>query len=178
MSPTFYFLAILWIVFLVNFIVPFVNLNQFGIRPRSLDGLLGIIISPFLHGNLRHLIANSIPLVILPLIAQLALSQRAVVQVMVIGGLGSGIGTWCFGSGATVVGASGVVFALLGFLLARAYFRPSLMTVLTSGFVFLTYGGALLSLLSANPFISWAAHFWGFCSGVVIARFMEYRQRQ
>jgi len=167
--PALLFVVIFWVVFLVDAFIPGFTFNSFGLRPRSAGGLLGIFVSPFLHGNLIHIVSNTIPLLVLPFLAGLAMTSRDVVVILVLGALGSGIGTWLFGFNGIVVGASGVVFAMIGFLMANAYFSPSIKSILLAGASFVLYGGALLSLLKVMPYISWAGHFWGFISGVVIA---------
>ena len=170
MSLNLYYVGILWGIFLIDTFLPFLQLSQFGIRPRSLEGFIGVFCAPFLHASFGHIIANSIPLIVLPIIAQMATSQKVIAQVMILGGLGSGLGTWIFGSSNIHIGASGVVFALLGYLLTRAFFRPGVMWILVSVIVFIAYGGILLSLFTYKPYISWAGHFWGFVSGLLIAK--------
>lgn len=174
MWPSVYFVVILWAAFIIDAIVPGFSLLQYGIYPRNLDGLWGILWSPFLHANLTHLIANTVPLIVLPAIARLAMSHTHILMVMMFGGVGAGVGTWIFGNGGVVVGASGVVFALLGFMIARAYFRPKVLNLVVSLLALASYGGAVLSLLSTVPTVSWAAHFWGFISGLLVACYFRF----
>ena len=168
-------LAIMWVIFLIDLIIPFVNLNVFGIRPRSLSGLIGIIFSPFLHGGFGHIISNSISLLGTGILVRLAVGSKQLKLVVLLGILGSGIGTWLFGSGGLVVGASGLVYALIGFLFTQAYFNPSLRSWFSAILAFVLFGGALLSLFNMLPYISWAAHFWGFVSGIGIAYLFKAR---
>lgn len=159
---------ILWVIHAVNWILP-VDLRYFGIRPRSVDGLAGILWAPFLHGNLRHLIANSGALFVLLTVATAynrRLAWRAVAFIVAVGGLM----VWVFGNpGAVHIGASGVVFGLIGFLLAVGFFRREWVALMVSVLVLVLYGGALLSLLSPVPGVSWSSHFFGFLSGVLAA---------
>lgn len=164
-----YFIVIIWAIFCIDLIIPGFSFNQLGIRPRSLDGLVGIVVSPFLHANLFHIISNSFPLIILPWLVRFSVGKEHVLTVMLLGGIGSGIGTWLFGSAGIVVGASGIVYALIGYLFARAYFSPSLRTWACAVASLLLYSGALWSFFSFLPYISWAAHFWGFVSGIGVA---------
>jgi len=169
-SPAaFYFLLIIWAVFLIDLFIPGFSFNQLGIRPRSIDGLLGIAISPFLHGGIFHIISNSLPLIILPILVRFSVGKEHVLTVMILGALGSGIGTWVFGSNGVVVGASGVVYSLIGYLFARAYFSPSLRTWACALVSFILYSGSLISFFHFMPYISWAAHFWGFVAGIAAA---------
>ena len=171
--PALLFVVLLWVLYFIDLLIPGFSFVGLGIFPRRLDGLYGLVTSPFIHANLGHLISNTIPLLLLPAIAKLAVSRRAVYSIMILGGLGSGLGTWLFSTGGVVIGASGIVFAWLGFLCARAYFAPSLLNIGLSIAVFMLYGGAVAALLKALPTISWAAHFWGFVTGVLIARHFD-----
>ena len=171
-------LTIMWIVFLIDFFIPFVTFNSFGIRPRSLSGLMGIIFSPFLHGGFGHIISNSISLLGTGILVRLAVGSKQLRYVLLLGILGSGIGTWLFGSGGLVVGASGLVYALIGFLFTQAFFNPSLRSWFSAILAFVLFGGALLSLFNMLPYISWAAHFWGFVSGIGIAYLFKARNNE
>ncbi|WP_299265048.1 rhomboid family intramembrane serine protease [uncultured Psychrosphaera sp.] len=171
-------LTIMWIVFLIDFFIPFATFNSFGIRPRSLSGLMGIIFSPFLHGGFGHIISNSISLLGTGILVRLAVGSKQLRYVLLLGILGSGIGTWLFGSGGLVVGASGLVYALIGFLFTQAFFNPSLRSWFSAILAFVLFGGALLSLFNMLPYISWAAHFWGFVSGIGIAYLFKARNNE
>jgi membrane associated rhomboid family serine protease len=171
-------LTIMWIVFLIDFFIPFVTFNSFGIRPRSISGLMGIIFSPFLHGGFGHIISNSISLLGTGILVRLAVGSKQLRYVLLLGILGSGIGTWLFGSGGLVVGASGLVYALIGFLFTQAFFNPSLRSWFSAILAFVLFGGALLSLFNMLPYISWAAHFWGFVSGIGIAYLFKARNNE
>ncbi|TDO98251.1 rhomboid family intramembrane serine protease [Marinomonas balearica] len=164
-----YFVIAIWVVFFANTVLIGLNLNQFGIRPRELSGLYGIVLSPFLHAGLYHLISNTLPLLVLGSLLKASVGSNKLLYIMILGAIGSGIGVWCFGSGSVVVGASGMVFALLGFLFSDAIFNPSLRNWLIAIVAFLSYGGALFSLINFLPYVSWAAHFWGFVSGIALS---------
>jgi membrane associated rhomboid family serine protease len=163
------FVAAIWAVFLVDLMLPGISFNHLGIQPRNLEGLTGIFLSPFLHGGLSHIISNTIPLLVLSAFVRLSIGSRKVLTVMFTGVVCSGLGTWLFSSGHLVIGASGLVFSLIGFLLADAWFSPSLRSWTVAILSFVLYGGILLSLFVSSPYVSWAAHFWGFISGIVIA---------
>jgi len=159
----------IWAVFIIDSGLPGITFNNFGILPRKLEGLTGIFASPFLHGGLAHIISNSIPLLLLSVLVRLSIGSRQLLVVMLIGIIGSGLGTWLFSSGGVVIGASGLVFSLIGFLFADACFSPSLRSWTVALLSFFLYGGALRSLFVFLPFVSWAAHFWGLVSGIAIA---------
>jgi membrane associated rhomboid family serine protease len=162
--------GVLWAVFLVNLLLPNSwGVYSWGIRPRTLWGLPGIAAAPFLHKSIWHLLANTLPLIVLGWI--LVLSGRALfLRVCLFTALSSGAGTWALGQSNTIhEGASGVVLGLIGFLLARGWFGRKLVWAVTSLGVGLFYLGELFSLLRNEPGISWAGHFWGFVGGVALA---------
>ena len=161
--------TIMWMVFIVDAVLPGSPLNNLGIFPRTFAGLTGIFTSPFLHSGLGHIISNTIPLLLLATLLRLSIGSAQLTLVIILGILGSGLGTWAFSLGGLVVGASGLVYVFIGFLFADAFFRPSLRSWLYAILSFLLYGGALLSFFSFIPYISWAAHFSGLVSGIAIA---------
>lgn len=121
----------------------------------------------FAHGLL---IANSIPFVVLSLLVALNGGSSMLFPVWVIGALGAGLGIWLFGSSAQVVGASGVVFALNGFLLARSYYSPNLLNIAIASLTLFLYSGVSLSLLDVTATgISWVGHLSGFVAGIFTA---------
>jgi membrane associated rhomboid family serine protease len=176
-SEAIFFVAIMWTIFIIDLVLPGISFDHFGIHPRKLDGLTGIIMSPFLHGGFSHIISNSIPLIILSALLRLSIGTKQMLVVMFIGIVGSGLGTWLFSSAGLVIGASGLVFSLIGFLLADAYFSPSLRSWTIAVLSFVLYGGALWSLFGFLPYISWAAHFWGLVSGIAIASLLRRPKR-
>ncbi|MDB4836939.1 rhomboid family intramembrane serine protease [Marinomonas sp.] len=168
-----WFVCTIWLVFVIDFLLIGINLNQFGIRPRSIGNLPGILFSPFLHGGLYHIFSNTIPILILGALINGSVGSTKLRSIMIGGAIGSGLGVWLFSSGGLVVGASGIVFALLGFLLADAIYNPSIRSWLFAVISFFAYGGALFSFVSFLPHISWAAHFWGFATGIFLAYLLK-----
>lgn len=153
-------------------------LNQFGIRPHSIVGLRGILFAPFLHGNLLHLIANTVPFLILGWLVMLRrTSDFWIVTGIVM--LISGLGTWLFAPSYTVhIGASGVVFGYLGFLLFRGFFERSLGSILMSIAVGVVYGSMIWGVLPTRLGISWQGHLFGFIGGIVAARMLAKSNRR
>jgi membrane associated rhomboid family serine protease len=147
------------------------GLDTLGILPRQPIGLRGILFSPFLHANFTHLTANTVPFVILGWLI-MAQSVANFVTVSVICALLGGLGTWLFGANGLHIGASGVIFGYLGFLLARYYFDRRLSSGIIALFVGCTYGSVLWGVLPSIPGISWEGHLFGFLSGIVAAKFV------
>jgi membrane associated rhomboid family serine protease len=166
--------ALLWLVHLVDTIVGH-RLAWFGVHPRSLQGLWGILFAPFLHGSWSHLLANTVPLVMLGAIVMLW-RKRDFFLVGAIAALVSGLGTWLVGGANTVhLGASGVIFGLLGYLLSRGIFERKTWSIVVGVVTFFVYGGALHGLLPGATGVSWEGHLFGFLGGVLAARLAATR---
>ena len=162
--------GLLWAVHLVNTVLGGA-LSGLGVHPRSVDGLVGIICAPFLHADFTHLAVNSVSLVLL---GALTMTRRKMDfwVVSVFGALASGLGTWLIGGASTVhIGASGVIFAYLGFLLARGWFERRAGAIAMSVFVTWAFGGMIWGLLpTVGAAVSWEGHLSGFLGGVLVAR--------
>ncbi len=160
--------SVLWLVYFIDFVAP-VDLRLYGLRPRYLEGLWGILFSPFLHGNLNHLIANTGALFVLLLISLSFSRKLTAIAIAVIAIAGGGL-VWVFGNPYAVhIGSSGIIFGLLGFLLFIGIFRREKIALVVSLGIFILYGGALWSLLHRLPGISWESHFFGFLTGSLVA---------
>jgi len=168
-----YWLLLIWALAIADLLTGRWLWRHLGIQPRCLGGLPGIAIAPLLHQDFRHTAANSAPLVIL---GSLILLQGLDVLgwVTALGWLLSGVGIWILGRRGTVhLGASGVVFGYLGYLLLRGYFDGSLPAMALSIFVGLLYGGALWGLLPLQRGQSWVGHGAGFLAGAWVARDLD-----
>jgi len=164
--------ACLWGIFLLGIILRqfwSLDIRSFGIQPRELDGLYGIIFWPFLHGNIYHLLSNSFALFFL-LLLSLVFFKRLTIPAIVIITLVGGGAVWIFAGRNTVhIGASGLIFGLIGFMISSGIFRKELKALLLAVVVLLLYGGLLLTLTVRIPGISWHGHLFGFLAGVFAA---------
>lgn len=159
---------VLWTIELANSLTNDA-LNNLGIRPRNILGLQGILFAPFLHGNWRHLISNTFPLVILSWLI-MARDRSEWIAVTVLTAIGSGLGTWLFGGATTIhIGASGVVFGYFGFLVARAYFERSMGSIAICLLVLALFGGMIWGILPVRVGISWEGHLFGLLGGIAAA---------
>ena len=167
-----FIVSILWGVHALNIILPG-DFRLMGIHPRSIQGLWGIFFSPFLHSDFSHLCANSGALIVLLTVSltySRQLTAMALIYIILIGG---GM-VWLFGSPGTLhIGASGVIFGLIGFLIFSGWSHQNLKAVVVSMIVCFFYGGALFSLLIVLPGVSWSGHFFGFISGIVACRLVK-----
>src|SRR6266849_5049486 len=168
--------AAAWSVELVDRVAYGGSLERFGIHPRDVPGLWGILVAPLLHVGWVHLLANTGPFVVLGWLVMLRrISDFLVVTAlaMLIGGLG----VWLFGAPNSIhVGASGLIFGYLGYLLARGYFERSMWAVLLGLAASLLYGGVLWGVLPGQTGISWEGHLFGFIGGIIAARVLVSRR--
>jgi membrane associated rhomboid family serine protease len=162
------FVLLLWAVQVVNWITGYGFNSAFGLIPRHVSGLDGIIAMPLLHGSFSHLMANTPPLLVMGGLL-VATATRALLAVnAVVIGLGGGL-VWLFGSSAIHIGASGLVFGWFGFLVARGLVDRSPITLGAALFVGVLYGSILWGVLPGQPGVSWEAHLFGAVAGAVAA---------
>jgi len=170
------FAALVWILEIIDLLVFRGTLDRYGVRPRSLIGLRGILFMPFLHGGLGHLIANTPTFLILGWLVML----RETSDFFIVTGitmLVSGLGVWLVGSPYTFhVGASGLIFGYLGYLLLRGYFERRVASIFLSITVGLLYGGLIWGVLPSRPGVSWEGHLFGFIGGAIAARLLAQRR--
>ncbi|BAU11021.1 peptidase, S54 (rhomboid) family [Leptolyngbya sp. NIES-3755] len=167
-----YLLVIAWIVSILNLSIFGKWLNQFGIRPRELSGLWGIAFAPFLHGSWGHLESNSIAFLTYGGLILLQNPQNFGAVTATVA-LTSGLGTWLLGRNRTIhIGASGVTFGYLGFLMFLAFFDRNIPTVLLLVFTAFFHSKYLWGLLPINQRISWEEHLFGFLGGIYAARYL------
>lgn len=163
-----------WLVWAVDLVWPG-NIGH-GIVPRTAYGVTGIVMAPFIHANLQHLLANTIPFAILGALILLR-GARAFATVAIVSALVAGAGTWLFGTPGTMhIGASGVVFGFFGYLLFRAIYDRRVSSFFIALVVAVLYGGSLLLSLVPAQGISWSGHLFGFVGGIAAAR-MPYARR-
>jgi len=172
------FIALIWSLELIDLFFLGRALDRYGIIPRQLIGLRGILFAPFLHGGLAHVAANTIPFLTLGWLVMLRETKDFFV-VTAIAMLTTGLGTWLIGASNSIhVGASGIIFGYLGFLLFRGYFERRVVSIAFSIIVGLLYGGLIWGVLPFQIGISWEGHLFGFIGGGLAARLLSRRQRR
>jgi membrane associated rhomboid family serine protease len=157
----------MWVVFW--FEIRFgVDFNIYGIRPGKIEGLLGIVFSPFIHGSLKHLFNNSIPMLILGI--SLFYFYRPVRwKVLLLGIVFTGVLTWLIGRPANHIGASGIVYLLASFLFFKGIISKKYQLTALSFAVVFVYGSLLWYVFPVDPLISWEGHLSGFIVGLCLA---------
>jgi len=162
------FVALLWVLQVVNWIIGYRLNPVFGLIPRYFGGLDGVIAMPILHGSFAHLMANTPPLLVMGGLL-VATTTRALLPVnAVVIGLGGGL-VWLFGSSAIHIGASGLVFGWFGFLVVRGFVDRSPITLGAALVVGILYGSILWGVLPGQPGVSWESHLFGAIAGAAAA---------
>ena len=168
--------AVMWIVGVVNILFDY-RLSEFGIVPRSIDGLRGIPLMPFLHANFNHLVVNTLPVALLGALVAIQGKGgflKATAFIMLVGGFA----LWVVGREGVHVGASGLIFGYVGYLIARAWYVRSIGAVLVAIVVIVLYGGALFGVLPTTPGVSWEGHLTGLLAGGLAARVSRPSRRE
>ncbi|MEH6469962.1 MAG: rhomboid family intramembrane serine protease [Halopseudomonas sp.] len=162
-------LSLIWVIFLIEAIIPGLELRSWGILPRDPSGLFpGVIAAPLLHGGLWHLVANSIPLFVLSFLVSLHGTGR-LIRVSIAVTLLGGLLVWVFGRNAYHIGASGLIFGLWAYLLAYGYVKCDLKAIAIAIAVLVLYGGMAFGLLLGTPGVSIESHLFGALIGALCA---------
>src|SRR5215471_7236939 len=167
--------ALLWSIECVNALLGH-RLNRWGVLPRTLSGLVGIPLSPFLHGSFAHLSLNTLPLVTLGGLLVLQ-GKRLFLSVSLWIILLSGTALWLLGRSAYHIGASSVLFGYFGYLVARGWYERSVPALLVAFLTLVLYGSIVWGVLPTRAYISWEGHLFGLLAGVLVARLTTPQRR-
>jgi membrane associated rhomboid family serine protease len=163
--------AIMWVSEVIDQLADH-RLDRYGIVARQVDGLDGIVFSPFLHGGFGHLIGNTVPFLLLGAVIAFNGAARVALVTLVVAGLG-GLGTWFIApENSVTIGASGVVMGYATYLVARGVFSRRLVELVLGGIVAVLWGGMVLGSLIPREGVSWQAHLCGGLAGIVAARLL------
>lgn len=162
------FVGTLWGVYFADFLIPG-QLTDWGLVPRTLWGLIGIPLAPFLHAGFGHLLGNTLPLIVLLMLMAGSRGRTwpTVAEIVIVGG---GL-LWLFGRSAAHVGASGLIYGLIAFLIVAGFREKRPIPMLVAILVGFLYGGTLISgvLPSIGSNVSWDGHLFGAIAGAIIA---------
>jgi len=150
------FVALIWLIQLLNWGLD-LELERFGVRPRELAGLPGILLAPLLHAGFAHLIANSLPLLVLGT-GMLHLYPNSALKVIPAVYLGPGIAVWLFARPSVHVGASGLVYGLVSYIFVAGLIRRDKRAIAASLLVYFLYGTLAWGVLPIEPGVSWETH--------------------
>lgn len=165
--PILILLSVMWLVRIVDAVIPF-DFNQFGLLPRTLRGLPGIGLMPFLHASFGHLISNTIPLAIL--LGLTVTSRHRAWPIIVAIVIGNGVLLWLLGRSAYHIGASGLVFGLIAYLITVGIREKQFTSIAIALLVGILFGATLLTgvLPRWSSVISWDGHLFGAVSGLIV----------
>jgi membrane associated rhomboid family serine protease len=161
------FVALLWLIHLMNWGLD-LDPWPFGLQPRQWSGLVGILTAPLVHSDFAHLFANSVPLATVGA-AMLFLYPRSALRVLPAVYLGSGLAVWLFGRGAVHLGASGLVYGLVSYVLIAGLLRSDRRAIAASLLVILMYGSLVWGVLPIEPGVSWETHLSAAVIGALFA---------
>ncbi len=168
------FVALLWLIEIIDALADH-RLDQYGVHPRTDEGLLGIVLAPLLHGGWLHLEANTLPalvLLFLVLVSGLSRGLQATAIIWLVGGLG----VWLVAPSNTIhLGASVLIFGWLVYLLLRGFWNRKAGQILLGVVLFVVYGSVLLGVLPSEPGISWQGHLFGALGGGLAAYLLAER---
>jgi len=165
------FVLIIWITFWFDMKFN-LNLKSYGIYPRSIKGLIGVLFSPFVHSSLEHLVNNSIPLFILSSFI-FFFYKKLSWRIITLGILFSGIITWIIGRNSFHIGASGLIYVLMSFILFKGIFSKNFNLMALSLVVVFIYGSLVWYIFPLKQNMSWEGHLSGFLIGFLFALYFK-----
>ena len=159
------FLLVIWGLFLLAQVLP---LTQFGTKPRTLEGLLGIVTMPFIHSGWPHLIDNSLPM-FLAMVALFGNYPKVATKTVVFSVLLTGTLVWLFGREVNHIGSSGLFYALLTYLFVSGFLKKDIQSIGISVAIAFMYGYMIWGIFPGRAGISWESHMFGLLTGVFLA---------
>lgn len=169
--PTIVLVCILWLIFILDSSLT-LKLYQYGVYPLNVKGLPGVFFSPFIHHSAKHLLSNTLPLLVLMWCLYYFYSAIAHKTFLLLWFL-SGLLTWTIGREAWHIGASGVIYSLSFFLFFSGIFRKHIPLIAISLIVAFLYGSTIWNMLPWSMYldatVSWEGHLAGAISGLIVA---------
>lgn len=165
--------GLFWLVKLTENVMD-ISLVEFGILPLQIEGLPGIIFSPFIHSSYDHLMSNSIPFLILSF-ALLYFYRNLAYRILFLIYILSGLCVWLGGRESWHIGASGIVYGLASFLFFSGVFRKDANLLTIGIIVIFLYGSMFWGIFPIKPGISWESHLWGSASGLMLAFYYRHQ---
>jgi membrane associated rhomboid family serine protease len=156
--------ALLWLIHIVDFVLG-LDLQRYGVYPRTLEGIRGIVLAPLIHGSFAHIVANTLPLLILGTALLYGYPRSSRIMVPVIWLL-SGLGVWLFARESLHFGASGLTFGFMFFVFVIGALRWDAKAIALSCIVFFMYGSMIWGIFPTAPNVSFEYHFFGAAVGV------------
>jgi membrane associated rhomboid family serine protease len=171
----FRFVFIMWVVFSIRFFVG-IDLNHFGIMPRTWYGLIGVLTAPFIHGNSVHIISNTIPLLFLGW-TLFFFYEPIAKKVFVFCYFITNLLVWVFARPSIHIGASGLVYGIAFFLIFYGFFKKDFKSLAISVTVIFFYGSMVYGIFPSQGRISWESHLIGAIVGGYTAMYFARRRK-
>ena len=165
------FIAFIWGIHLLQYFGD-LDFGPFGIYPRQVFGLRGVIVAPLIHADFSHLISNSVPLLALSGII-FYFYRRVAIRSFLLIYLLTGLAVWIFGRSVFHIGASGVVYGLVAFVAANGIFRRNIKSIVLALIVVFFYQGMFAGVLPDQEGISWESHLYGAFVGIFASFFYK-----
>ncbi|MGE5395531.1 MAG: rhomboid family intramembrane serine protease [Candidatus Saccharibacteria bacterium] len=165
--------GLFWLVKVVEDIYN-LDLAEYGILPLQVEGLKGILLSPFIHGSYDHLISNSLPFLVLGF-ALFYFYRNLAYRILFLIYLLSGLCVWLGGRESYHIGASGIVYGLASFLFFSGVLRKDANLLTIGIIVIFLYGSMFWGMFPWKPDISWESHLWGALSGLILSLYYRHQ---
>ena len=159
-----FIVLIFWVIKWVEYFLA-TSFYTLGIYPRTTQGLLGILTSPLIHGDFEHLIANSVPMLVLTTLLFFFYNKKGI-GIFVLLWLTAGLFTWIIGRSSWHIGASSVIYAIASFLVFGGLFSGKVKLILVAIIVAVAYSGLIFGLLPVDGHVSWEGHLAGAVAGL------------
>lgn len=160
-------ILIIWLVEIANLLSGH-SFYRFGLYPRRIDGLPGIITFTFIHGSLQHILFNTIPLFVLGSLAAIN-GKKEFIRTTAFIILAGGLLLWIFGRSSYHVGASLLIFGYFGYLIANAWHKKTATAIIAALVTIVFYGGLIYGIFPTQSYISWEGHLFGLFAGLIAA---------
>ena len=168
----FILVLLMWLVFVIEWVFQLKGISQWGIHPRHVDGLWGLLFSPFIHGGFDHIINNTPPIFILTW-ALFYFYRRIAYEVLALSAIVGGAFVWIAARDSFHIGMSGVIYALAFFIFFSGVFRKEPKLLAIALFVVFLYGSMVWGVFPIDLTVSFEGHFFGALTGTALAYFYQ-----
>lgn len=165
--PGIAFMMLLWFIELVKILFE-VNMTRLGILPREWHGLFGVLSAPLIHGDFKHLLSNSFPLVVLSTLLFYFYPKKTIETIISIWLIG-GFWVWIFAGSGYHIGASGIIYGMAAYLVVTGFLRKERSSIAVALIVVFLYGSMIWGVFPIRQGVSWESHLLGAVAGVLIA---------
>jgi membrane associated rhomboid family serine protease len=175
------FTAVLWAVFLIDntffsVFFPYTHLKDYGVYPRQISSLSGIVSTIFLHGSLSHIVSNTLPL-LLAITALFGNYPKTAKKVLILSILLTGFLVWSFARSANHIGASGLLYCLLTYIFISGFIKKDIQSIGISLTIAFLYGSLIFGIIPDKEYISWESHLFGLISGIFLAWLYRHKDK-